>query len=1169
MNSYYFYHSALLGACLFLPAYGGLMSDSFDVQTYRDFAENRGIFDINAKDIAIYDKNGNYVGTIPRMMNFDGVADAHPGEAALVGGPGFIATAAHDHDNQSITFARRFGATNNTPFYDSYRSITMENAWGDTTNYTYDYRVQRLSKIVTEAESTPYLTDPEYLDNMQGRLVLRAGTGRQIIATGDGQQQRVSVSYSYLTGGTLVFEGQASVAGTGEPNPEDAKTYPAYRFWYNYKRPSESSPLPCGMQPGDSGSPCYVFNENTGRWEWVSSGQSGSGNGYGCFIQMRSGNQWASDYVDSFNRTVSVSAGGGDVLWNVTDADGAGTFVQGDVSTNYIGLASGLRGDTSTQGTLAQDEQLGVCSNLIFDGAGGTIVLQGSIDTGAGSVTFNHDYVLSDGGDTSRRLNTAGFVVNQGATVTTLLTGTSGDEWRKIGEGTLIVGGHGNNAADINVGGSGMLILDRDGYAAHNVKLNGGAVTVRLQGENQLSGQFIFGHRGGVVDMYGHNLTLDAITHLDSGTVFANGLANSSVTFTFTGSGEQSYLGSFLDGGSVKDGLMNVVYAPGTGKGSVWNLSGINLNAGTWDIQGGEVKVAGVHTLHAGRYVDENDWQTAVFSTGTVKVNKGARFTAGAHALVTSSVEVADGGAYGILSGGNHSGNVVLSGSGAVMKAEVDSGSAVESGVISGSGSLMKTGEGTLVLTGSNSYTGSTTIAAGTLAVGDGGRSGSLGTGAVVNNGTLAFNRSDNVSINMEISGTGDLVKNGAGMLTIQKPQTYTGGTTVNEGTLFLLTGGGEGIIRGNLVINEGAKVILRGQDCLGNSGNDACVGNVEINGGTLLVNDTRKQTFQNIVFNLAGGVVDGVAKSRMELWKGTSVHVNAADRASEINHVSVQLRDSSPIVFQVDRGTGATDLNVSSNIVNYSGVKGSFTKTGEGIMVLSGANTYSGGTNVNGGVLVAASRQALGTGAVTINSGGHLALGGLGADISSVALGNDILGTGGGILSGSATLSGNTTLNAGSILEFTLTMGGVAGDELACNSLMLQSGIFQIDAGAKLKLAAQSLDYSSDFWGTSRILNLIEGGADATLTGTFTLDTSAAGDYAAYGQWSLQSQEGSKEVSMVWTPNATPTPAAADTMMQRAFTATAPAPVPEPSSAMLMLVVLGACACRRSVPRH
>ena len=574
------HYSGLLGAaCLLTPAYGGLMSDSFDVQTYRDFAENRGIFDVNAKDVAIYDKNGNYVGTIPKMMNFDGVADAHIGEAALVGGPGFIATVSHDYYNHFVSFTVRFGAKQGTPFYDSYRSVTRKDAWGDKSDLTYDYRVQRLSKIVTEAEYAPYLTDPEYLDNMKGRLVMRAGSGVQAVATGNGKQEKIDASYGYLTGGTLVFEGQASAPGTGEPDPENAKTYPAYRFWYNFKKPSESNPLPSGGLSGDSGSPCYVYNENSGKWEWVGAAQSASGSGYGQFTQMRSGNQWASDYVDSFNRTISVAASG-DVLWNVTDADGNGTFVQGGVTTDYTGLAAGLRGDTSTKGTQATNEQLNACNNLIFDGSGGTIVLQGSVDTGAGSLTFNRDYVLSDGGDSSRRLNTAGFVVNKGAPVTTLLTGASGDEWRKIGEGDLIVSGHGNNAADINVGGGGNLILDRDGYAARNVKLNGGGVMVRLAGENQVSGEFIFGHRGGVVDMYGHNLTLNAITHLDSGACFGNFRANTAVTFTFTGHGAQDYLGGFMDGGALKDGQLHVVYAPGTGEGSVWNLSGHIFNPG-------------------------------------------------------------------------------------------------------------------------------------------------------------------------------------------------------------------------------------------------------------------------------------------------------------------------------------------------------------------------------------------------------------------------------------------------------------------------------------------------------------------------------------------------------------------------------------------------------------
>ena len=1165
MNLHYFYHSGLLGVtCLLSPVHGGLMSDSFDVQTYRDFAENRGVFDVNARDISIYDKEGNYVGTIPRMMNFDGVADAHLGEAALVGGPGFIATVSHDYYNHFVSFTVRFGAKQGTPFYDSYRSVTRKDAWGDKSDLTYDYRVQRLSKIVTEAEYAPYLTDPEYLDNMKGRLVMRAGSGVQAVATGNGKQEKIDASYGYLTGGTLVFSGQASVPGSGEPDPENAKTYPAYRFWYNFKKPSESNPLPSGALSGDSGSPCYVYNEKSGKWEWVGAAQSAGGSGYGQFTQMRSGNQWASDYVDSFNRTVSVSEGGGDILWNVTDADGNGTFVQGGVTTDYTGLVAGVRGDTSTEGIQATKEQLNACNNLIFDGSGGTIVLQGSVDTGAGSLTFNRDYVLSDGGDSSRRLNTAGFVVNKGATVTTLLTGTSGDEWRKIGEGDLIVSGRGNNAANINVGGSGLLVLDRDGYAAHNVKLNGGGVTVRLAGENQLSGEFIFGHRGGTVDQYGHNLSLSAITHLDSGACFGNFRANTAVAFTFTGSGEQNYLGSFLDGGSLKNGLLNVVYAPGAGEGSVWNLSGAILNSGTWTVQGGEVKVAGVHTLHAGGYVDENDWQTASFATGMVNVESGARFTAGGHAEVASSIRVADGGTYGILSGGSHSGNVVLSGSGAVMRAEVDSGSATESGVISGVGSLVKTGEGTLVLTGANSYSGGTFIDAGTLAVGDGEKGGSLGAGPVVNNGILAFNLPGSSLLNLEISGTGALVKNGSGMLTMQKYQTYTGGTTVNEGTLMLVSGGEKGIIRGELAINWGGTVFLRGIDSLGNSGNETCVSKVEINGGALFVNDTRNQAFRKMTVTLAGGTVDGVAKGSMDVWTDTVFQVKAADRASEIRTVNVKLRGGAPTVFAVERGTAEADLKVSSNIVNNSGAKGSVAKTGEGIMVLSGKNTYSGGTSVNGGTLAAVSSQALGTGLATVNSGGCLLLGGLGADAAPVSLGNNILVKDGGILSGSATLSGNVTLESGAIFELTFSMGGSAGNELACNSLMLQSGVFQIDAGAMLKLAALSIDYSADFWGTSRILNFMNGGESATLAGTFNLDMSAAGDYAAYGEWSLQNDEESKSVSMVWTPNEAPAPVSAQTAALMAAV-----PVPEPSSCMLLMAALGMVFLRRSAPRN
>src|SRR5260370_24020142 len=67
-------------------------------------------------------------------------------------------------------------------------------------------------------------------------------------------------------------------------------------------------------------------------------------------------------------------------------------------------------------------------------------------------------------------------------------------------------------------------------------------------------------------------------------------------------------------------------------------------------------------------------------------------------------------------------------------------------GVISGTGSLVQLGSDTLTLTGNNTYSGGTTISTGTLQLGNGGTSGSI-TGNVADNGNLAFDRSDAVTI--------------------------------------------------------------------------------------------------------------------------------------------------------------------------------------------------------------------------------------------------------------------------------------------------------------------------------------------------------------------------------------------------------------------------------------
>ena len=127
------------------------------------------------------------------------------------------------------------------------------------------------------------------------------------------------------------------------------------------------------------------------------------------------------------------------------------------------------------------------------------------------------------------------------------------------------------------------------------------------------------------------------------------------------------------------------------------------------------------------------------------------------------------------------------------------SGTLTLAGVVSGSGSISKSGGGTVFLLGANIYTGTTTISAGTLSVGAGGTTGTLGAGAVVNNGILQISRSDaSFTLSNDISGTGALTKSNAGTSTtliLTGTNSYAGTTTITEGTIQVGNGGTTGTL--------------------------------------------------------------------------------------------------------------------------------------------------------------------------------------------------------------------------------------------------------------------------------------------------------------------------------------------------------------------------------------
>jgi autotransporter-associated beta strand protein len=161
---------------------------------------------------------------------------------------------------------------------------------------------------------------------------------------------------------------------------------------------------------------------------------------------------------------------------------------------------------------------------------------------------------------------------------------------------------------------------------------------------------------------------------------------------------------------------------------------------------------------------------------------------------------------------------------------------------ITGSGMLHKLGAGTLLLTGTNTYTGGTSVDAGTLIVGDGAHAGSL-IGPVVDNATLVFDRADDVTFDGALSGAGQLVKRGAGSFAIGDGAAFTGTTRVDAGTLDL-----RGTLGGSVTL--GSATALTGQGAIGalvasngstiSVAGDGTTGSLQVTGNVTLASASR-----------------------------------------------------------------------------------------------------------------------------------------------------------------------------------------------------------------------------------------------------------------------------------------------------------------------------------------
>ncbi len=345
---------------------------------------------------------------------------------------------------------------------------------------------------------------------------------------------------------------------------------------------------------------------------------------------------------------------------------------------------------------------------------------------------------------------------------------------------------------------------------------------------------------------------------------------------------------------------------------------------------------------------------------------------------------------------------------------------ATYAGVMSGEGSFTKDAAKTLIMTGNNLNYGGTTIAAGTLQLGDGGITGSLPNSVkdivnfifydpyVTNNAHLSFKRSDTVTADYFISGTGNVSQDGTGVVILAKTNTYSGGTTVNAGAIqwsslanfgtgnITLNGGGLRWANGN-TIDVSARLAAIGSngatfDTNGNNvtlatgltgagglfktgagvltltGASSFAGNTTVTTGALALASGSLATGSTLVLN--GGTLQAVS--------GGSTLANsmtlAADSTLGGSNALTVTGALSLGGFKALNVTNTAQTTLAGGIVETS--PSLLIKQGAGELQLTGASTYTGGTFIQAGTVRInnSTGSAFGTGAVTIASGATLA---------------------------------------------------------------------------------------------------------------------------------------------------------------------------------------------------
>lgn len=704
-------------------ASAALLPSVADIRTYTDFGQNNGRYatqnvnelmqHLRSSGVSIPYTTGSSF-TLPHsFVDFSAVADS--GNAAVVG-YSFVASVQHLSNNSMgyPSFSAHQVGDEHALRYRiiEYTTTTTDNAFMLTPEI--DYKVSRMNKIITDVAPAAVCNTAQVFNNVAEPIYLySAGAGVTCEMTDAGEVLRInSWGGEFAAGHVMQLNGIGAYSenyGTADARgcTDDSYFFQASLDGWSHQEAILNDPLPAFPYQSDSGSPVFVWNSKTQRYEYLGAWQTV--NEEALLAQATGAAAWTQETMRSFDKVVTLGVQGNETIFlnaaqesetTVSDAtvNASTTLWHASVSgggldepVKFVALKAGestwkslsdLR-DSATWYTYNESylnagnngdslsfADLFVTENVVFRAgaadASYDIRLSGNVDTGIGYVEFcapqaggAASYTISSEAGSAYMLDTAGYVVGAGVDVYVKLTqsnAASMREWRKVGAGNLHLVGEGNNEIFLNLGGSGKTYLEQNnGYAAWAVLANNGSQVCLGEGNlAQIGSRFTFGNGGATLDFNGapvwNSADSFAITALSQDAILSNSAANTTTKLIFAEAPDVPFLASFTD---TPQSALQVEFL---GKNK-WTLRSIHTKLQHADsgltVSAGEVELAGTLTLHAegssgtgtGRYTHEDDWHYADAAMN-VTVKDGATFSLGSHARLVGDVLVEKGGTY-------------------------------------------------------------------------------------------------------------------------------------------------------------------------------------------------------------------------------------------------------------------------------------------------------------------------------------------------------------------------------------------------------------------------------------------------------------------------------------------------------------------------------------------